>query len=75
VAGPDRVRAVTGFEPGAVAPFPLPDVERVFVDPSLLHHERVWVGAGSERHLASLPPAELVRLSRAEAADVSERSP
>jgi prolyl-tRNA editing enzyme YbaK/EbsC (Cys-tRNA(Pro) deacylase) len=75
VAGPDRVREVTGFEPGAVAPFPLPGVERVLVDPSLLRHDRVWIGAGSERHLAALPSAELVRLSRGESADVSERSP
>lgn len=74
VARPDRVREVTGFEPGAVAPFPLPRVERVFVDPRLLRHDRVWIGAGSPSHLASLPPLELVRLSRAEQADVSEES-
>jgi prolyl-tRNA editing enzyme YbaK/EbsC (Cys-tRNA(Pro) deacylase) len=71
VSGPERVLAVTGFEAGAVAPFPLPDVERVLVDPSLLRYDRLWVGAGSHRHLASLPPAELVRLSRAEVVDVS----
>jgi len=59
------------FQPGAVAPFPLPRVERVFIDQRLLAHDRVWVGAGSEHHLAGLPPAELVRLSRAEPVDVS----
>lgn len=74
VAGPERVLAVTGFEAGAVAPFPLPEVERVLIDPVLLRYDRLWVGAGSHRHLASLPPAELVRLSRAEVADVSEGS-
>jgi prolyl-tRNA editing enzyme YbaK/EbsC (Cys-tRNA(Pro) deacylase) len=75
VAGPDRVREVTGFEPGAVAPFPLPGIERVVVDPRLLRHDRVWIGAGSPRHLAPLPPAELVRLTRGESVDVSEESP
>ncbi len=75
VAGPDKVREATGFEPGAVAPFPLPRVERVFIDPRLLRYERLWVGAGSPSHLASLPPPELVRLSRAETADVSEEPP
>lgn len=75
VAGPDRVREATGFDPGSVAPFPLPGVERVFIDPRLLRYERVWVGAGSEHHLASLPSPELVRLSRAEPADVSEEPP
>ena len=75
VARPERVREVTGFEPGAVAPFPLPRVERVLIDPRLLRHERVWVGAGSSNHLASLPPSELVRLSRAQPADVSADPP
>jgi prolyl-tRNA editing enzyme YbaK/EbsC (Cys-tRNA(Pro) deacylase) len=59
VAGPDEVRAATGFEPGAVAPFPLPRVTRV----------RVWIGAGSPRHLATLAPADLVRLAKAEPMD------
>jgi len=75
VAGPDRVREVTGFEAGAVAPFPLPRVERVLIDPRLLRHERVWIGAGSAKHLASLPPSELVRLSRAQPVDVSADPP
>src|SRR5262245_4575763 len=46
VAGPDRVRAVTGFEPGAVAPFPLPKIDRVLVDRQVLVHERVWIEIG-----------------------------
>ena len=75
IAGPDRVRRVTGFDPGAVAPFPLPRVERVLIDPQLLRHDVVWIGAGSERHLAVVPPSELVRLARAEPADVSEDPP
>jgi prolyl-tRNA editing enzyme YbaK/EbsC (Cys-tRNA(Pro) deacylase) len=75
IAGPDRVREVTGFEPGAVAPFPLPRVERVLIDPRLLRHDALWVGAGSQRHLAVVPPSELVRLARAEPADLSEDPP
>ena len=70
--GPTRVLQVTGFEAGAVAPFPLPEIDRVLIDPRLLRYDRLWIGAGSHRHLASLPPSELVRLSRAEAADVSD---
>jgi Cys-tRNA(Pro) deacylase len=70
VAGPDRVREATGFEPGAVAPFPLPRVDRVYVERSLLVHPQVWVGAGSDRHMAGLAPAELLRLSRAEPRDL-----
>ena len=70
IAGPERVQEVTGFAPGAVAPFPQPLVERVVIERTLLQHDVLWVGAGSDRHLAGLSPAELVRLSRAEAADL-----
>jgi Cys-tRNA(Pro) deacylase len=69
VAGPDEVRSATGFEPGAVAPFPLPLVERVLIEQTLLVHERVWVGAGSTRHMVGIAPRDLVRLARAEPVD------
>ena len=69
VAGPDDVRRATGFEPGTVAPFPLPLVERVLIEQTLLGHDRVWVGAGSANHMAGLSPRDLVRLARAEPID------
>jgi prolyl-tRNA editing enzyme YbaK/EbsC (Cys-tRNA(Pro) deacylase) len=72
IAGPEEVTDATGFEPGAVAPFPLPRVERLFIERTLLAHRVVWIGAGSERHMAALAPAELVRLSRARPMDVVE---
>ena len=65
----DRVAAVTGFEPGAVAPFPLPGVSAVFVDQRLLAHPFVWVGAGSTNHLARLRPSELLRVTRGRSID------
>jgi prolyl-tRNA editing enzyme YbaK/EbsC (Cys-tRNA(Pro) deacylase) len=70
IARAEEVRSITGFEPGAVAPFPLPNVERVVIDRSLLSRRAVWIGAGSPRHLALLPAPELVRLSRAIPADL-----
>jgi prolyl-tRNA editing enzyme YbaK/EbsC (Cys-tRNA(Pro) deacylase) len=70
IAGAEEVAEATGFEPGAVAPFPLPKIERLFIDRTLLGHRLVWIGAGSVRHLAALSPAELVRLSRARPMDV-----
>ncbi len=69
VADPEQVRAATGFAPGAVAPFPLPKVERMLVDRQVLVHERVWVGAGSPNHMATLTSADLVRLTKAEPMD------
>jgi prolyl-tRNA editing enzyme YbaK/EbsC (Cys-tRNA(Pro) deacylase) len=75
VATPAQVVDATGFAPGAVAPFPLRAVERVFVDQTLLAHETVWIGAGSSSHLAALAPSELVRLTNARAIDAVERLP
>ena len=69
VGGPDQVLEATGFEPGAVAPFPLPRVERVFVDHQILVHDRVWIGAGSPSHMAMLAPQDLVRLAKAQPMD------
>jgi Cys-tRNA(Pro) deacylase len=69
IVGPDEVRAVTGFEAGAVAPFPLPKVDRVLVDRQVLVHDRVWIGAGSPRHMATLASTDLVRLAKAEPMD------
>lgn len=69
IAGPDQVRTATGFDPGAVAPFPLPKVSRVLVDRQLLVHDQVWIGAGSPRHMATLSPGDLVRLAKAEPMD------
>jgi prolyl-tRNA editing enzyme YbaK/EbsC (Cys-tRNA(Pro) deacylase) len=71
IATPEEVFAATGFEPGAVAPFPAPRVTRVLLDRSLLGHEEVWVGAGSPRHLAGLAPADLARVAGATPADLT----
>jgi Cys-tRNA(Pro)/Cys-tRNA(Cys) deacylase len=71
VARPEEVVAATGFEPGGVAPFPLHGVSRVAMAGELLAHERVWVGAGSERHMAGLSPADLLRLTGAVTADLT----
>jgi prolyl-tRNA editing enzyme YbaK/EbsC (Cys-tRNA(Pro) deacylase) len=71
VAPPDVVRDKTGFQVGGVAPFPLPaSMEHVLADRSLLAWKIVWVGAGSDRHMAGLAPPELVRLTRCRTVDL-----
>jgi prolyl-tRNA editing enzyme YbaK/EbsC (Cys-tRNA(Pro) deacylase) len=70
VATAEQVVEATGFAPGAVAPFPLPNVIAVLADRNLLAHELVWVGAGSPTHMAALPPADLLRLARARTVDL-----
>ena len=69
IARRPEVEQATGFAPGAVAPFPLPNIDRVLIDQTLLNHETVWVGAGSELHLAALNPAVLARLANAQPVD------
>jgi prolyl-tRNA editing enzyme YbaK/EbsC (Cys-tRNA(Pro) deacylase) len=72
VATRDEVVAATGFPPGAVAPFPLPKVESILLEQTLLTRDYIWVGAGSEHHLARLPSTELLRLSRGQQMDAVE---
>lgn len=72
IARPEEVVAATGFEPGAVAPFPAPNVARVFLDRELLLQDIVWVGAGSTRHMAGLAPIDLMRLAGAMPVDLAE---
>ena len=71
VASADRVRELTGVDPGAVSPVPPPPVDRVLVDHRLLLPDAVWIGAGSPKHVACLSPAELVRRAGAEQLDLA----
>jgi Cys-tRNA(Pro) deacylase len=70
IADPAEVVAATGFEPGAVAPFPQRAVARTFIDRLLLQHGMVWIGGGSSSHMISIAPSDLVRLSGAQTADL-----
>jgi prolyl-tRNA editing enzyme YbaK/EbsC (Cys-tRNA(Pro) deacylase) len=71
VASAERVRELTGVDPGGVSPVPPPPVDHVLIDPRLLLADSVWIGAGSPKHVACLTPAELVRLSGASHADIA----
>lgn len=73
VARPEEVLHATGFEPGGVAPFPQRAVTLTLIDRSFFGHDVVWVGAGTDRHMAALPPAELQRLTRARPVDLGDR--
>jgi prolyl-tRNA editing enzyme YbaK/EbsC (Cys-tRNA(Pro) deacylase) len=70
IATADQVVAATGFAPGAVAPFPLPQVDAVLADRNLLRYETVWIGAGSPFHMGALSPSDLVRVAHARTVDL-----
>ena len=71
VATAEEVVEATGFEPGAVAPFPRREVVSVLIERTLLQHQEVWIGAGSPAHMAALAPSDLQRLSGAREADLT----
>jgi Cys-tRNA(Pro) deacylase len=75
VARAVEVAGATGFEPGAVAPFPTPNIERVLIERELLRHSVVWAGAGSPHHIVGLSPVDLARVTQAEVADLVEAAP
>lgn len=72
IAKPEEVVAATGFEPGAVAPFPAPHIVTTLIDHALLGHETVWCGAGTDRHIMGLSPHEVARVTNAVPADLVE---
>ncbi|MFN0153010.1 MAG: aminoacyl-tRNA deacylase [Gaiella sp.] len=72
IARPAEVTEATGFEPGAVTPFLGGRISRVLLDDALLRHDLVWCGAGSRLHMAALSPQELLRLTQARAAAITE---
>jgi prolyl-tRNA editing enzyme YbaK/EbsC (Cys-tRNA(Pro) deacylase) len=72
VAKREEVIAATGFEPGSVAPFPVPLSVRVLMERELLRHDLVWAGAGSPRHVVGIAPTDAARLTNAEIVDLSE---
>ena len=74
VARRDEVLSATGFAPGAVAPFPLSPEIAILVNRTILSRSVVWIGAGSDRHMAMLTPVELVRLTRGVAVDLVQES-
>ena len=69
----NEVRHATGFEPGGVAPFPQRAVTQTLMDRSFFGHEEVWIGAGSDSHMASIAPQELLNLTGAKTVDLGGR--
>jgi Cys-tRNA(Pro) deacylase len=71
VATAPEVERATGFAPGGVAPFPQRAIAHTLMDEAFLRHDVVWIGAGTDRHMAALGPGELARLARARTCDLT----
>ena len=71
MAGPDQVRAATGFPIGGVAPVAHPRPLDTLIDQHLLSLDALWAAAGHPNSLFPLTPAELVRLTGGRVADLA----
>ena len=63
------VREKTGFAIGGVAPVGHLSAPRVFVDPRLSDFALVYAAAGTPRHIFSVSPPDLERISEAQVSD------
>ncbi len=64
-ADADLVRRETGFAIGGVAPVGLLNPVPTFLDPRLLDFEVIWAAAGTPRHIFSIAPTDLLRITGA----------
>ncbi|WP_288939536.1 YbaK/EbsC family protein [uncultured Roseovarius sp.] len=60
------IRAQTGFAIGGVSPVGHLTPPRAFLDPRLMEFETVWAAAGTPRHVFSIAPVDLQRISGAQ---------
>lgn len=66
------VRDNTGFAIGGVSPVGHSAAPHIFIDEDLLALDPVWAAAGTPQHVFRTSPADLVRMTRGEVADVKE---
>jgi prolyl-tRNA editing enzyme YbaK/EbsC (Cys-tRNA(Pro) deacylase) len=71
-ADPDFVRAATGFVIGGVPPLGHAQPVRKLIDRDLLQFDKIWAAAGTPNAVFSLTPAELLKITGGEPADIAE---
>jgi Cys-tRNA(Pro) deacylase len=72
-ADADFVRDVTGFAIGGVPPVGHATPPLVLIDADLERFETVWAAAGTPNAVFKLTPADLVRLTRGQVAEIAKR--
>lgn len=70
LAGPQDVRAITGYAVGAVPPFGHVSPLQVFLDPRVLEQSSIFAGGGAEDSLLEIAPQELQRVTQAVVLDL-----
>jgi prolyl-tRNA editing enzyme YbaK/EbsC (Cys-tRNA(Pro) deacylase) len=69
-ADANAVRQATGYAIGGVPPTGFPAALPTFIDRDLLQYDVVWAAAGTPRHVFSIAPRELVRITGGRVADL-----
>ncbi|MBB5514724.1 prolyl-tRNA editing enzyme YbaK/EbsC (Cys-tRNA(Pro) deacylase) [Rubricella aquisinus] len=64
-AEPNALRSYTGFAIGGVAPIGHLNPVTCVMDPDLMQHDTVWAAAGTPRHVFSIAPDVLQRITGA----------
>lgn len=70
----DEVRRYTGYAPGGVCPFLLPEGARVLVDASMRRFSRVYAAAGNDHSAVPITVDQLLAVTGGEEVDVCELS-
>ena len=65
------VRQATGYAIGGVPPIGFPAPIPTFIDRDLLQYDVVWAAAGTPRHVFSIAPGELQRITGGRVADLA----
>ncbi len=68
----DEVEPLTGFKPGGVCPFAVPDSVKIYCDMSLRAHNEVLPAAGSTNSGVRIEPERLAGICHADWVDVSD---
>src|SRR5260370_11829597 len=69
-ANADTVRQATGYSIGGVPPIGFPAAIPTFIDRDLLQYDVVWAAAGTPRHVFTIAPQDLVRITGGEVMDL-----
>ena len=71
-ANPEECSEWSGFKPGGVPPVGYPEQPRSFLDEDLFNYSEVWAAAGTDHAFFPIPPAELMRITGGERADIKK---
>jgi prolyl-tRNA editing enzyme YbaK/EbsC (Cys-tRNA(Pro) deacylase) len=70
--GPDDVETHTGYIPGGVCPFLLPDELKILLDSSMRRFPRVYAAAGNDHSAVPITFAQLQEITGAAEVDVCQ---